>query len=618
MIGSTDATPNKVSISGPLHPPPSLTVEQAGPAGPELNRRLISLALSRVDAAELAELYRLAERAVKGSDRYTENDRILGLVRDAGRSTAGKTLSLLLSRTWRNASMAPDVTGRTGHLKELVRLRELLADACLVRSKTDVGVQSPPSMAPAAAAPSCDEAIFWVYEKTVGRGAVPEEIEIWKNHFQNGLSFHEFLLSMANSPEAARHGGAKGILLDRSDGAFIQSAYELIHGRGAKAWEIAHWVSRLVSGAMQRSDVLVGIFTDAVRYRESDAAHAVHDGLSCKVMGTPRFVTLDDWRERAQVLVSEPAPPPDERYAHRFHIKGPPRVLVSAIASLYKGGDFIEQFMDNITAQRGFDDYCELIIVDADSPDGEADVISRYLAKHEGIRYLRVNYRIGIYDAWNLGVKAAQGEYLTNTNLDDLRRVDSFELQAAVLENLPFVDITYQDFYYTFDPRLPFDEIARYGYESNLPIVTPHNMMEFNSPHNAPMWRRRLHDELGYFNTHYRSAGDYDFWLRCLAAGKCFYKLNDPHVVYYQNPKGLSTRSDTRGVIEAKEILSDYGRALVSPNLTMPLMQFRAECLPGVPEPMTAGLVDRYALAQLGLRMAARALKFAGPGGVRP
>lgn len=581
-----------------------------------MNTRLISLSVSRLDDAELVELSRIAERAVEGSDRFPEGDGLLGMARDAGRSTAWKTLTLFLNRTWRAASTSSDVGERTVQVRELVCLRERLAEALMSKGTTEA--PPPVSETLAAPVPTIEDAIRWVYERTVGRSAVPEEIEIWRNHFANGLPFNEFLLGMARSPEAVRHAAAKGILPDRSDGAFIQSAYELLHGRAASAWEIEHWAARLQSGAMQRSDVLAAIFTDAVRYSESEAARAVHDGLSCKVMGTSRFVTVEDWQKRAQALKNEPAPPPDDRYRHRFQIKGPPRVLVSAIASLYKGGDFIEQFMDNITSQSVFDDYCELIIVDADSPENEAEVINRYLRRHERIRYIRINYRIGIYDAWNVGAKTAQGEYLTNTNLDDLRRRDSFELQAAVLDNLPFVDVTYQDFYYTFDPRLSFEEIARFGYESNLPIVTPHNMMEFNSPHNAPMWRKRLHEELGYFNTHYRSAGDYDFWLRCLAAGKCFYKLNDPHVAYYQNPKGLSTRPDTRGVIEAREVLRAYGRALVSRNLTMPVEQLRAECLPSVLGPLGPGRADRYGLTQQGLRAVARTLKYATPGGVRP
>lgn len=583
-----------------------------------MNKRLIEQVVSRLEQPELAELHRLAERAVEecGAYREGEDGVILGQLKRAELTTAFKTLAVMLNRGWRGASrcVAPD---RTAHLKELVFIREALAAACHARTAIR-SAPEPPGPPDQNAPPTIEEAIRNVYEMNVGRTPAPEEIAIWLKNFENGLPFHHFVVLMSRSPEAVKHANSEQILEGKSDGAFVQTAYQLIHGRGCTAWEINHWVSRIVSGAMRRSDVLAVMFADVVKTRESGAGQAAHDGLSCRIMGTSNYVSVEGWNQKARTLREEPPPADENRYRHRFHLKSVPRVLVSAIASLYKGGDFIEQFMDNITSQSIFDDYCELIIVDADSPDDEYETIKRYLTPHKHINYIRVNYRIGIYDAWNVGVQAARGEYLTNTNLDDLRRADSFELQAAVLDNLPFVDVTYQDFYYTYDPRLSFGEIARFGYESRQPIVTPYTMMEFNSPHNAPMWRKRLHEELGYFNTHFKSAGDYEFWMRCLAAGKCFYRVNDPHVAYYQNPDGISTRPDTRGVTEAKEILGMYGSALVSDNLVMPLEQFCRERLPGVPPAMAAGRHDRYALAQLGLRNAARQLKFKAEQGVGP
>jgi len=575
----------------------------------DIKQRMIGLALSRLTALETAELLRLAEIAVDESGRYQANGAILGVLKNDNFSTAFKTMAVLLNRTWRAASQPSGVIERIAHVKKLAYLRERLAGAFLTRAAAAQPESNATTPQPDAQ-PTIEDAIAKAYELNVGRTPVQEEIEIWLEHFENGLPFHQFLVLMARSPEARKLASTKNILEEKSDGAFVQAAYDLIHGRGCKAWELNHWVSKIHTGSMRRPDVLAAIFNDAVKMDESAAAQAVHDGLSCQIMGTSRFVTAEDWKEKGQALRNHPAPAADNRYTHRFHIKSKPRFLVSAIASLYRGGDFIEQFMDNITSQSCFDDYCELVIVDADSPENEFDTIKRYLAHHKGINYIRMNYRIGIYDAWNVGAKVARGEYLTNTNMDDLRRQDSMELQAAALDNLPFVDVVYQDFYYTFDPRLSFEEIAAFGYESNLPIITPYNMMEFNSPHNAPMWRKSLHDELGYFDTHFKSAGDYEFWMRCLAAGKCFYKLNDPHVVYYQNPKGLSTRPETRGITEGKEIHRIYGRKLISENLVMPFEQFCSEKLPTVPAILDDGQHDRYAHAQHALRDAARVLKY--------
>jgi hypothetical protein len=98
--------------------------------------------------------------------------------------------------------------------------------------------------------------------------------------------------------------------------------------------------------------------------------------------------------------------------------------------------------------------------------------------------------------------------------------------------------------------------------------------------------------------------------MRCVAAGKKFYRINDPHVVYYQNPKGLSTRPDTRGVVEAMEVHKTYCRKLMPEDVVMPREQFIRKL-----DPTRSGLMgmdtnDRYVLAQQALRNAARNRKY--------
>ena len=51
---------------------------------------------------------------------------------------------------------------------------------------------------------------------------------------------------------------------------------------------------------------------------------------------------------------------------------------ISIITSLYKGGEFIKGFLDDIVGQTIFKDECELIIIDANSPEGEKEIILEY------------------------------------------------------------------------------------------------------------------------------------------------------------------------------------------------------------------------------------------------
>jgi len=284
------------------------------------------------------------------------------------------------------------------------------------------------------------------------------------------------------------------------------------------------------------------------------------------IMGTGQRVSREDWDKRVLEAAALPLGGTD-KVNNRFQVEAAKRRRVSFITSLYRGGRFIERFLANITGQNGFREHAELIVIDADSPDGEHRFIAEYQQRFDNIKYLRLDYRCGIYQAWNIAIRMAEGEFLTNANVDDLRRQDALELQLASFDNLPFLDVVYQDFYYSLDPEMSFEQVARVGYRSDLPLVTQANLFHCNPPHNAPMWRKSLHDELGMFDESLESAGDYEFWMRCVFADKVFYKLNQAVVAYYQNPQGISTRIDTRGHSETREIHRRYQQQLLGPLL---------------------------------------------------
>ena len=528
----------------------------------------------------------------------------------------GRLLAHYISRAAETSSRDRSL-GDLALIDEALHLRatgQLAALATIDQQATDHhAAPSPaPGKLPDIEGPAMAEAIRLVYRQALGREAVNAEVEIWLGHFRNGLAFHEFLLAVADGDEARAHQRGQTIAAGKSDGEFIIDLYRLVYGRGCSMDEIEQVESLLRRRGMSRSDLLRSAFEVGAKQENAGSDTMVHDGLSCWIMGTPHTLTLAEWTRKAEDRATLDAARKALRPARPFVITAEPGIRVSAIASLFRGGDFIEHFMDNITGQTCFDRHCELIIIDAASPENEAEVISRYFARHPSIRYERTTTTIGIYEAWNLGARMSRGLYLTNTNLDDLRRVDSLEIQAGALDAMPFADVVYQDFYYSFDPRLTWEEVAAFGYKSAVPIVTPGNLMKYNSPHNAPMWRRSLHDEVGFFDSNYKSAGDYEFWQRCLAAGKVFYKINEPHVVYYQNPKGLSTRADTRGIVEGRAVSRKYTPLLVSQDFTGAFADFAAQ-IPGAPT-SHADCPDltRYQIVQKGLRSAAVQYKTGG------
>jgi hypothetical protein len=412
----------------------------------------------------------------------------------------------------------------------------------------------------------CVELLYWRY---LGRSADANGMRDLTAALRNGSQLSALARAIENSPEASERRQHRSNLDALSDGEFVVAMSEfLFQGRGALPEEVEYWKKVLADDRDKRIELLRGaaeaflVDKRKVDRRENNPNH-------CWIMGTDRHLTPSGWENKARELslsVSDAPYSGTDQDPQTFRHSG--EYVVSAIASLYKARRHIKRFLDNITTQTIFDQ-SELIIIDADSPEGEEQIIAQYQKTFPNIVYKRINYRLGVYDAWNVGVEISRGRYLTNTNLDDLRRRDSFELQASTLKCYEFIDIIYQDFFYTLDDSLSFQEIEKFGFKSELPIITPHNLLKFNSPHNGPMWRKALHTQVGLFDTSYRSAGDWEFWLRCLSNGKNFLKINTPHIAYFQNPEGISTRPNTRGIEESFRIQRSYSDKLISRELRM-------------------------------------------------
>tara|TARA_R100001015_G_scaffold19003_2_gene14088 strand:- start:17723 stop:19684 length:1962 start_codon:yes stop_codon:yes gene_type:complete len=237
---------------------------------------------------------------------------------------------------------------------------------------------------------------------------------------------------------------------------------------------------------------------------------------------------------------------------------------ISLITSVFKADDYIEQLMEDVTRQTIFEEKCEWIILNANPPGEEFDeeVILKYVEKYpNNIVYKRLEKDPGIYDTWNMGIKMATGEFITNVNCDDRRPAWAYEKQAKLLVANPDVGLVYNDSYITHEPNIMWEDVKpeetqRYNFEQ----FSKEAMLRGNLPHNNPMWRKTIHDDFGYFNQYYKSAGDWDMWLRAAFGGVKFKKCQDVLGVYYFNPTGMSTNPehDSWKKEHEREIFQNY------------------------------------------------------------
>ena len=235
---------------------------------------------------------------------------------------------------------------------------------------------------------------------------------------------------------------------------------------------------------------------------------------------------------------------------------------ISLITSVYNASEYIEQLMEDVTRQTVFDDKCEWIMLNA-NPEGEdfeEGVILKYAEQHPNIVYKRLDEDPGVYGVWNRAIEMSSGEYITNINCDDRRAPWALEHQAKMLVTNPEIDLVYNDSYITKEPNITWENVENNCERYNFEKFSKEAMLRGNLPHNNPMWRRNLHSTYGLFDDKYRSAGDWEFWLRCAFGGSQFKKYTDILGVYYFNPIGISTNEENFSwkQQEEKEVFKKY------------------------------------------------------------
>ncbi|CAB1059740.1 glycosyl transferase, family 2 [Olavius sp. associated proteobacterium Delta 1] len=204
------------------------------------------------------------------------------------------------------------------------------------------------------------------------------------------------------------------------------------------------------------------------------------------------------------------------------HTLGKP--LVSAIVSNYNSKHLLRGCLEDLESQT-INDQVEIIVVDSGLEEGEEVIIEDFQKRYKNIKYIKTSQREWIYSAWNRGIRAASGKYITAVNAGDRLLGYAYERMANVLQNNSKIALVYPDAWITNTANQSFEEFTPTGSYCRKDF-NPLTLIDDCYIGSQPMWRKSLHDKYGYFDEKFQTAGDWDFWLR-IAPTETFYHLKE-------------------------------------------------------------------------------------------
>jgi glycosyltransferase involved in cell wall biosynthesis len=212
---------------------------------------------------------------------------------------------------------------------------------------------------------------------------------------------------------------------------------------------------------------------------------------------------------------------------------------VSSYCSFYNGEKFIKDYISDLLGQSFFEN-TEFIFLDCNSQQNEKQIILPLADEFKNIKYFKLSKDPGLYASWNIAVKKCSAPIITNWNIDDRKNKESVEILFNALNKDESLDLVYG---YTYISQKPNEKYTDNSFDQIYPCeqYSLKGLIQNNSPHCMPMWRKRIHEKYGYFNENYKVASDADMWLRCAINGAKIKMINHPVGLYYHNPDGAST-----------------------------------------------------------------------------
>jgi GT2 family glycosyltransferase len=225
---------------------------------------------------------------------------------------------------------------------------------------------------------------------------------------------------------------------------------------------------------------------------------------------------------------------------------------ISIICSNYNSDLWINEYLNYVNTQTAKD--FDIIFVDACSTDNSLSVIKNFKFRN-GIntKIIESESRIGLYTAWNIAIKAASTDYIMNYNTDDMLFDYALETYEKWIIKDPEADIIFGPF-----GLVKTRDIYNFSLYAKWPKYNHALLMYEYLCGPFPLIKKKVFEEIGYFDESYITAGDYEMVARMSKNGYNFQQIEQCIGCFYERGDSISNRDKELLDKEIKKIKQKY------------------------------------------------------------
>jgi glycosyltransferase involved in cell wall biosynthesis len=229
--------------------------------------------------------------------------------------------------------------------------------------------------------------------------------------------------------------------------------------------------------------------------------------------------------------------------------------LVSVIIPTYNSADFLMEAIESVLDQTWGD--FEIIVVDDGSTDGTPERVRRYDDK---VRYF-YKKNGGPSSARNMGVKQARGGYVAFLDSDDVWEPEKLRVQMHVVSEHPENKLVCTDSALMGRRGTREGKLKRDLMGNLFPILYSNSFIRTSTV----VMAKACFQTVGFFDERYRSAEDYDLWLRVAKRYPIAY-IKQPLVRYRKHEDNVSLDKITLRHNALNVLRAHYDRREISPR----------------------------------------------------